>query len=229
MGNTNTIIIMQGGPATGKTTLGKRLAASLELPYFSKDGVKEPIFDHVGCPTEWETDHPLSGRKMDDAANAILFYLMETQLQAGCDCVIDSTFAAQHVPALLALKSRNPFTPIQILCRADAAELTRRHRRRAEGGERHPGHLDQRISDAFDAAAEIDRKLGAVGVPQTPLCRPFLCFCTLGNRLQPRITPVVGERKAYPFIGFLKLTHCSKFTRIFEEQLVAASMKSSYP
>ena len=151
MGNTNTIIIMQGGPTTGKTTIGKRLAASLKLPYFSKDGVKEPLFDHIGCPTEWETDHPLSGRKMDDAAIAILFYLMETQLQAGFDCVIDSTFVAHHVPALLELKSRYPFTPIQILCRADAAELTRRHRRRAEGGERHPGHLDQRISDAFDA------------------------------------------------------------------------------
>ena len=163
MGNTNTIIIMQGGPATGKTTLGKRLAASLRIPYFSKDGVKEPFFDHVGCPTEWETDHPLSGRKMDDAANAILFYLMEAQLQAGCGCVIDSTIAAHHVPALLALKSRIPFTPIQILCRAEAAEMTRRHRRRAETGERHPGHLDQRRSDTFDAEI-MDRLYRALDI-----------------------------------------------------------------
>jgi len=163
MGNTNTIIIMQGGPATGKTTLGKRLAASLRIPYFSKDGVKEPFFDHVGCPTEWETDHPLSGRKMDDAANAILFYLMEAQLQAGCGCVIDSTIAAHHVPALLALKSRIPFSPIQILCRAEAAEMTRRHRRRAETGERHPGHLDQRRSDTFDAEI-MDRLYRALDI-----------------------------------------------------------------
>ena len=156
MGNTNTIIIMQGGPATGKTTLGKRLAASLGIPYFSKDGVKEPIFDHIGCPTDWETDHPLSGRRMDDAANAILFYLLEQQLQAGCEFVVDSTLAAHHVPLLRELNSRYPFTPIQVVCRADAAEMTRRQRRRAETSERHLGHLDQRRSDAFDAV-EMER------------------------------------------------------------------------
>ena len=151
MKNTNTIIIMQGGPTTGKTTIGVRLAESLGIPYFSKDGVKEPIFDCVGCPTAWETDQPLSGRKMDDAANTILFYLIEMQLQAGCVCVIDSTFMAHHTPALLALKSRYSFAPIQILCRAEAAELAKRYRRRAETGERHPGHLDQALSDKFDA------------------------------------------------------------------------------
>jgi predicted kinase len=156
MGNTKTIIMMQGAPASGKTTIGKRVAASLGLPYFNKDGVKEPIFDYVGCPADWETDHPLSGRKMDDAANAILFYLLETQLQAGCECVIDSTFAAHHEPAFRALRSRYPFTPVQIVCRADAAELTRRNRRRAESGERHPGHLDQHRSHGFDAV-EMER------------------------------------------------------------------------
>jgi len=53
------IFIMQGGPATGKTTVGQRLARSLKIPYFSKDGVKEPIFDDVGCPVAFETDEPL--------------------------------------------------------------------------------------------------------------------------------------------------------------------------
>ena len=150
---TNTIFIMQGGPATGKTTVGQRLAQSLRIPYFSKDGVKEPIFDCVGCPTAWEADGPLSGRKMDDAAIVILFYLIEAQLQAGCSCVIDSTFQARHTPSLLELKSRYPFTPVQILCRTERTELARRYQRRAELGERHPGHLDQNLFDNFDADA----------------------------------------------------------------------------
>ena len=147
----DTIIFVLGGPATGKTTIGQRLARSFAIPYFSKDGVKEPIFDHVGCPTAWETEHPLSGKKMDTAANAILCYLIEAQLQAGCACVIDSTFTAGHAPTLLELKSRHPFTPIQVHCRTEGAELARRFRRRAETGERHPGYLDQNLSDTFDA------------------------------------------------------------------------------
>ncbi len=149
----DTIIIMHGGPTTGKTTIGRRLAQDLGIPYFSKDGVKEPIFDCVGCPTAWETDAPLSGRKMDDASCEILFYLMAEQLRAGCACIIDSTFTTRNTPTLRELNSRFPFLPIQIVCRADADVLTRRYQRRAETGERHPGHQDQRLSDDFDAAA----------------------------------------------------------------------------
>ena len=52
---------MVGGPATGKTTIGRRLADYYKLTYMSKDGVKEPIFDNVGCPTSIENDSPLSG------------------------------------------------------------------------------------------------------------------------------------------------------------------------
>jgi len=150
---TNTIFIMHGGPATGKTTIGRRLAQSFKIPYFSKDGVKEPIFDCVGCPTAWETDEPLSGRKMDDASHEILFYLMEEQLRGGCSCVIDSTFSARHTPSLRALNARYPFLPIQVLCRVERNVWAQRYRRRAETGERHPGHLDQSLSDNFDADA----------------------------------------------------------------------------
>jgi len=71
-------------------------------------------------------------------------------LQAGCACIIASTFEARHTPKLLAFKSQYPFTPIQILCRAETSSWTKRYQRRAETGERHPGHLDHILSDAFD-------------------------------------------------------------------------------
>lgn len=149
----NTIIVMQGGPATGKTTVGKPLAQSLGIPYISKDGVKEPIFDCVGIPTAWETDEALSGKKMDDASIQILLYLIEAQLQAGCACVIDSTFQAGATPALLALMERYNCIPIQVVCRAEPMELSRRYRQRAENHERHPGHHDHRLAENFDADA----------------------------------------------------------------------------
>jgi len=144
------IFFVLGAPATGKTTIGTRLAQSLEIPYISKDGVKEPIFDELGCPLAMETDEPLSGRKMDNAALSILIYLIEVQLQAGCACIIDSTFQARHAATLNALISRYHFMPVQIMCRAEEAELARRFRRRAETDERHPGHLDHQRSGTFD-------------------------------------------------------------------------------
>jgi len=152
MNLSDTIIFMHGGPATGKTTIGKRLARELDIPYFSKDGVKEPIFDHVGLPTTWETDGPLAGKKMDEAAITILCYLVEAQLSAHQACVIDSTFQSRDVPTLLAIFDRHRCLPIQIHCRADAALIEDRYHRRAATGERHPGHLDQFLADTFDAA-----------------------------------------------------------------------------
>jgi predicted kinase len=152
----DTIIFMHGGPATGKTSIGERLAEELGIPYFSKDGVKEPIFDHVGLPTAWETDGPLAGKKMDDAAKTILCYLIEAQLSAHQACVIDSTFQSTELPTLLAIFERHPCVPIQVHCRADADLIEDRYRRRAATGERHPGHLDQFLADSFDKA-ELER------------------------------------------------------------------------
>jgi len=90
---------------------------------------------------------------MDDASLEILFYLIKAQVQAGCGCVIDSTFQARHVPALNAILDGGPAAPIQIHCRAETAVLLERYRRRAETGERHPGHLDQNLLAHFDGEA----------------------------------------------------------------------------
>ena len=144
------IVIVLGGPATGKTTVGTRLAKSLRIPYFSKDGVKEPIFDDVGIPVAIETDEPLSGRKMDNAAISILFYLIEMQLKAGCACVIDCNYRQQHSEALKKLLSKYPLIPIQIMCGADGQELEKRYKKRTGGSVRHRGHLDHTLFNEFN-------------------------------------------------------------------------------
>jgi predicted kinase len=97
------LILLHGGPATGKTTLGLRLAETFGIPYFSKDGVKEPIFDHLGLPVAWETDDGLSGRDVDEASKTILIYIVEALLVARASCIIDSTFLAPHAPRFQSL------------------------------------------------------------------------------------------------------------------------------
>ena len=146
---------MVGGPATGKTTIGRRLADYYKLTYMSKDGVKEPIFDHVGCPTSIENDSPLSGIKMDDAAQSILLYLIETHVQADSGCVIDSTFGDNHVPCLNKLINRYDFKPIQVVCSAEKEILKKRYYNRANQNLRHPGHLDKILADSFEEINEM--------------------------------------------------------------------------
>jgi len=146
---------MVGGPATGKTTIGRKLADYYKLAYMSKDGVKEPIFDHVGHPTSLENDSPLSGIKMDDAAQSILMYLIEEHVNSNTGCLIDSTFGKSHVPNLKKLFNHYNFKPIQVVCFAEIEILRKRYHNRANQNLRHPGHLDKILADSFEKINEM--------------------------------------------------------------------------
>ena len=157
------IIILQGGPATGKTTLGKKVAKEFQFPYFSKDNIKELIFDYIGLPStpalfndntsqntsDDENEGKLSGMKMDQASVAILFQLIEAHIQVQKSCIIDGTFDEFHFSTFKKLKSKYFFFPIQIYCYADLEVLSLRYKERAETRERHPGHFDNLLLQSF--------------------------------------------------------------------------------
>ena len=147
------LILLNGGPATGKTTVGLRLAKTFGIPYFSKDGVKEPIFDEVGLPVAWETEDGLSGRAMNEASQTILIYIIEELLASSTSCIIDSTFQAHHAPRLQSLLKRHSFRLVQIHCRTEAGVLRRRWESRMTSGERHEGHRDFELARRLDPAA----------------------------------------------------------------------------
>lgn len=42
------VILVNGLPATGKTTLARRIATDLRLPLLAKDAIKETLFDTLG-------------------------------------------------------------------------------------------------------------------------------------------------------------------------------------
>ena len=157
------ILILQGGPATGKTTLGKKIAKEFQFPYFSKDNIKELMFDFIGLPTtpalfndktsqntsHDENEGKLSGMKMDEASVAILFQLIEAHIQVKKSCIIDCTFDEIHSSTFKKLKSKYFFFLIQIYCYADVNVLTQRYKERAETRERHAGHFDNLLLQSF--------------------------------------------------------------------------------
>ena len=69
--NESKVIIISGLPCTGKTTLGHKIAKRYNLPFISKDAVKESLFDSLGCDTrEWS-------KRLGQATYPILYYFME--------------------------------------------------------------------------------------------------------------------------------------------------------
>jgi predicted kinase len=124
-------------PGTGKTTLARRLAADLHLPFIHKDGIKETLFDSLG----W-SDRAWS-RRLGMASYDLLYYLLKMELAAGRSLVVECNFRTQYdTPRFRTLRDRHPFAPVQVLCHANGAVVLERFRARNASGERHPGHVE---------------------------------------------------------------------------------------
>src|SRR6188472_2514946 len=82
------VVIITGLPGTGKTAFGRFLSRELSMPYLSKDGIKEILFDTLGySDREWS-------RKLSVASYELLYYFVEQELAAGRDFVVESNFRA---------------------------------------------------------------------------------------------------------------------------------------
>ncbi|MEW5869448.1 MAG: AAA family ATPase [Chloroflexota bacterium] len=131
------VVIVNGLPCTGKTTLGRWIAQQFHLPFVYKDGIKELLFNTLGWhDRQWS-------KRLGPACYELLYYFLAAQLAAGKPCVLEGNFYPEGAaPHFLALKQTYRFEPVQILCVADGAVLVERFKRRSESGERHPGHVD---------------------------------------------------------------------------------------
>ncbi|MBA3944773.1 MAG: AAA family ATPase [Herpetosiphonaceae bacterium] len=153
------LLIISGPPGSGKTTLGRRLASELWLPFVYKDGIKERLFDTLG----WR-DRAWS-QQLGIATYELLYYFLEVQLAAGCSQIIESNFAAEFATQrFLLLKEQYSFRPCQLMCRTQGEVLLARFKLRAEDGSRHPGHVDQLTYGELEAGL-LKGRLEPLAIP----------------------------------------------------------------
>ncbi len=80
------LIILAGMPATGKTTLSKKLAAAFGMPILEKDEIKEEMYKIQGY-------RGLEDRALGDVvANAILLKCAKNILQSGTSLLLVNNF-----------------------------------------------------------------------------------------------------------------------------------------
>lgn len=133
------LIIVNGLPGTGKTTLARRLAADMQLPVFSRDGLYETLYDALECRSNGLP--PLLG----SAAFTLLYSVIGSVLAAGQSVIVEQFFGRPELRTaeLLNLQHTTDFEPFQILCRAEGSVLLERFLGRVETEERHSGHQDR--------------------------------------------------------------------------------------
>ena len=129
------LVIVNGPPGAGKTTIGKRIASDASLPFVSKDDIKESLFDTLG----WK-DRDWS-RKVGYASVVVMFNFVEALLSAGKSLVVESAFHTKFdTPRFKELQSRYGCILFQVYCRANEAVLLERFGKRGGSDERNPGH-----------------------------------------------------------------------------------------
>lgn len=141
------LIIVNGQPGTGKTTLSHKIAKHFKLPVVNKDYIKEIIFDNLGySDRDWSI-------KAGVTSYRILDYFIENQLKAGNSLIIESNFNPKFDnQRFKEWQEKYHFKTLQIMLHADGNVLIERFKKRNETGERHPGHAEQYFFDS----GEID-------------------------------------------------------------------------
>jgi predicted kinase len=136
-------------PASGKSTLAAQLAAELGVPYFTKDDVKEVLFDAGGYREE-SMDESTSER-FGAQAIALLFDITQRLIESGVSVVLEANFRANLTIAELE-PIRPHATVRQVYCQVPVKEIVNRFEARQDGDERHPVHagiddVDQLVND----------------------------------------------------------------------------------
>jgi len=119
------VLVITGAPASGKTTIGRRLAADLSLPFLSKDLFKETLFDTLG----W--DDRAWSKRLGNPSMQLLYRCAAALLEARQSVALEANFYPQWDTApLLQLEEQWACRFVQVLCEAPCALLAERFRAR---------------------------------------------------------------------------------------------------
>ena len=140
----NQLVIVSGPSGSGKTYLAKYLSENGKIPCFSKDGIKEKLFDVLGWSDKDQS------MKLGTAAIKFLYMLTEEELRCGRKIIIEANFKPE-LDRVQIEKFQYDYNLniLEFHCFATNDVLVERSRQRVIAGERHPGHLDDKLSDRY--------------------------------------------------------------------------------
>src|SRR5918911_5350487 len=83
------LVLVSGAPATGKTTLARRLSEALPLPLLARDAIGTIVADAFGVHFSQSSEH---GRALLQSTIALYYAMLDQLLRAGVSMLTESTF-----------------------------------------------------------------------------------------------------------------------------------------
>jgi len=131
------IILIQGPPGSGKSRIGTYLSSLISAPFYSKDEVKEVLFDSLGTrDSEWS-------KKLAVCSNQILFKHIGKAVALSKDLIVETNISLEsdiEIVTKLFQGHSEALTEIYLTARKEI--LLDRVKRRWDSGSRHLGHAD---------------------------------------------------------------------------------------
>jgi len=146
------IILVNGVPSSGKSTVAAVLATRLALPILTLDTIKEALFDHLGTG---DRDY---SRLLGKASYEAIFATIAA-FPPGLGAIVDAWHRFQPLEVLQAHLARAAAGPvIEVWCHAPPELVAERYRARA--ALRHEGHPPAAYADELAALAARATPLG---------------------------------------------------------------------
>lgn len=129
------LIIIQGAPGSGKTTLAHRLKEDLTCGLVASDDVKEYFFDTIGAGNlEWS-------KALGRALKPLCYDLVKIALQHDRSVIFEAAFWPELAKVDMQKLLELPINAVEIYCHVDPEVREQRYKQRALSGERHSGHV----------------------------------------------------------------------------------------
>lgn len=133
-------ILVTGPPAAGKTTLARHLSEQLEIPFISKDEIKERLFDDIGFGSREEKVG------LGAAAMNIMYYFAQQLMKRNQPFILENNFENSSRDGLMLLLEQYGFQAVTVILTGDYKTLYRRFAERNSSPERHRGHV---VNDCY--------------------------------------------------------------------------------
>lgn len=133
-------ILVTGIPAAGKSTLAEAIAEKWKLPVFSKDTIKEKLFDYVGFQSRAEKVN------LGIASMEIMYYTAEQLMKAKQPFILENNFEYSSEHGIKTLLEKYQYPTLTITLTGDYKVLYQRFLERNISPDRHRGHV---VNDCY--------------------------------------------------------------------------------
>lgn len=141
------IVIITGDLASGKTSYGIKISNTLGIPFFSKDKVKEVLYDSLSNDADLDYE---SKRRIGSTSYDVFYYIIEEQMKAGMPLVAESNFTEESIPMIKALLNKYNYKCVTVRFTGDLHILHERFIKREYSDERHSGLFSNGKFDNYE-------------------------------------------------------------------------------